>query len=107
MNCGGMALPDAPVGSRRKGLLYAIVPTARPLGTLRICSGVGRRGGSRSMNVLDAIGNTSLVRLRKVVPAGCAQILVKHASDNSPGLEVRHRAADALHAATASVALFG
>ncbi len=29
------------------------------------------------MNVLDAIGNTAMVRLRKVVPAGCAAVFVK------------------------------
>jgi cysteine synthase len=29
------------------------------------------------MNILDAIGNTSMVQLRKVVPPGCADILVK------------------------------
>ena len=27
------------------------------------------------MDILQAIGNTSLVRLRKVVPPGCADIL--------------------------------
>ncbi|HKF43225.1 MAG TPA: cysteine synthase family protein [Thermoanaerobaculia bacterium] len=37
------------------------------------------------MNVLDAIGNTSLVRLRKVVPAGCAEILVKLEWENPTG----------------------
>ena len=29
------------------------------------------------MNILQAIGNTSIVRLRKVVPLNCADILVK------------------------------
>lgn len=29
------------------------------------------------MEILDAVGNTSLVRLRKVVPPSCAEILVK------------------------------
>ena len=37
------------------------------------------------MDVLDAIGNTSLVRLRKVVPAGCAEILVKLEWENPTG----------------------
>ncbi|HEY7473355.1 MAG TPA: hypothetical protein VIE68_13530 [Gemmatimonadota bacterium] len=30
-----------------------------------------------TIDVLDAIGNTSLVRLRKVVPSHCADVLVK------------------------------
>ena len=37
------------------------------------------------MNVLDAIGNTSLVRLRKVVPPGCATILAKLEWENPTG----------------------
>ena len=37
------------------------------------------------MNVLDAIGNTSLVRLRKVVPPGCAQICAKLEWENPTG----------------------
>jgi cysteine synthase A len=37
------------------------------------------------VNVLDAIGNTSLVRLRKVVPPGCADILVKLEWENPTG----------------------
>jgi cysteine synthase A len=37
------------------------------------------------MNVLDAIGNTSMVRLRKVVPADCAQIFVKLEWENPTG----------------------
>ncbi|MDH4037265.1 MAG: cysteine synthase family protein [Candidatus Krumholzibacteria bacterium] len=37
------------------------------------------------MNVLDAIGNTSLVRLRKVVPPGCADVLVKLEWENPTG----------------------
>jgi cysteine synthase A len=37
------------------------------------------------VNVLDAIGNTSLVRLRKVVPAGCAAILAKLEWENPSG----------------------
>src|SRR6476660_9247365 len=39
----------------------------------------------RGMNVLDAIGNTSLVRLRKVVPPDCADILVKLEWENPTG----------------------
>ena len=37
------------------------------------------------MNVLDAIGNTSIVRLRKVVPAASAAILVKLEWENPSG----------------------
>ena len=37
------------------------------------------------MNVLDAIGRTSLVRLRKVVPAGSADVLVKLEGENPTG----------------------
>ena len=37
------------------------------------------------MDVLGAIGNTSLVRLRKVVPPGCAEILAKLEWENPTG----------------------
>src|SRR5216117_3143990 len=37
------------------------------------------------MNVLEAIGGTSMVRLRKVVPPGCADILVKLEWENPSG----------------------
>ena len=37
------------------------------------------------MDILQAIGNTSLIPLRKVVPAGCAQILVKLEWENPTG----------------------
>jgi cysteine synthase A len=37
------------------------------------------------MNILDAIGNTSLVRLRKVVPSQCADIFVKLEWENPTG----------------------
>jgi cysteine synthase A len=37
------------------------------------------------MDVLDAIGNTSLVRLRKVVPPGCAEVFVKLEWENPTG----------------------
>ena len=37
------------------------------------------------MKILDAIGNTSLVQLRRVVPAGCARILVKLEWENPTG----------------------
>ena len=39
----------------------------------------------QSMNILDAIGNTSLVRLRKVAPRGGADILVKLEWENPTG----------------------
>src|SRR5262245_51910079 len=37
------------------------------------------------MSILDAIGNTSLVRLRKIVPADCAEIFVKLEWENPTG----------------------
>ena len=37
------------------------------------------------MNVLDAIGNTSLVRLRNVVPPGCAEVWAKLEWENPTG----------------------
>src|ERR1017187_2786321 len=37
------------------------------------------------MNILDAIGNTSLVQLCKVVPSQCADIFVKLESENPTG----------------------
>jgi hypothetical protein len=37
------------------------------------------------MDILSAIGNTSLVKLRKVVPAGCADIFVKLEWENPTG----------------------
>jgi cysteine synthase A len=37
------------------------------------------------MDILDAIGNTSLVPLRRVVPAGCAEVLVKLEWENPTG----------------------
>jgi cysteine synthase A len=37
------------------------------------------------MDILDAIGNTSLVRLRRVVPAGCAEVWVKLEWENPTG----------------------
>jgi cysteine synthase len=41
--------------------------------------------GQRIMDILEAIGNTSLVRLSKVVPPGCADILVKLEWENPTG----------------------
>lgn len=43
------------------------------------------RGRNRRMDILDAIGNTSMVRLRKVVPPGCADVLVKLEWENPTG----------------------
>jgi cysteine synthase A len=37
------------------------------------------------VSVLAAVGDTSIVRLRKVVPAGCADVLVKLESENPTG----------------------
>ncbi len=37
------------------------------------------------MDILDAIGDTSLVRLRKVVPPDCADIFVKLEWENPTG----------------------
>jgi cysteine synthase A len=47
------------------------------------------------MDVLDAIGNTSLVRLRSVVPAHCAEILAKLEWENPTG-SVKDRMAHAV-----------
>ena len=47
------------------------------------------------MDILGAIGNTSLVRLRKVVPAGCARIAVKLEWENPTG-SMKDRAALAM-----------
>jgi cysteine synthase A len=47
------------------------------------------------MEILDAIGNTSMVRLRKVVPAGCADVLVKLEWENPTG-SIKDRMAQAL-----------
>jgi cysteine synthase A len=46
------------------------------------------------MHILDAIGNTSLVRLRKVVPPNCADIFVKLEWENPTG-SVKDRMAQA------------
>jgi cysteine synthase len=47
------------------------------------------------MDVLQAIGNTSMVRLRKVVPPGCATVLVKLEWENPTG-SVKDRMAQAV-----------
>jgi cysteine synthase A len=47
------------------------------------------------MSVLDAIGNTSIVRLRRVVPRDCADILVKLEFENPTG-SMKDRMAEAV-----------
>ncbi|HEX5575427.1 MAG TPA: pyridoxal-phosphate dependent enzyme, partial [Gemmatimonadales bacterium] len=47
------------------------------------------------MDILHSIGNTSIVRLRKVVPAGCADVLVKLEWENPTG-SMKDRMADAV-----------
>jgi cysteine synthase A len=47
------------------------------------------------MTILDAIGNTSLVQLRKVVPPGCADVLVKLEWENPTG-SLKDRMANAV-----------
>ena len=47
------------------------------------------------MNILDAIGNTSMVRLRKVVPPHCAEIFVKLEWENPTG-SVKDRMAESV-----------
>jgi cysteine synthase A len=47
------------------------------------------------MDILDAIGNTSMVRLRKVVPPSCADIFVKLEWENPTG-SVKDRMAQAV-----------
>src|SRR5438132_14315511 len=49
----------------------------------------------RSMDILDAIGDTSMVRLRKVVPPNCANILVKLEWENPTG-SMKDRMAEAV-----------
>ena len=47
------------------------------------------------MDILNAIGNTSIVRLRKVVPPDCADIFVKLEWENHTG-SMKDRMAQAL-----------
>ena len=47
------------------------------------------------MNILEAIGNTPMVRLRKVVPPGCADVFVKLEWENPTG-SVKDRMAHAV-----------
>ena len=48
-----------------------------------------------SSNILEAIGNTSLVQLRKVVPSGCAEIFAKLEWENPTG-SMKDRMAQAM-----------
>jgi cysteine synthase A len=57
------------------------------------------------VTVLDAIGNTPLVRLRRVVPAGSARVLVKLEGTNPTGSMKDRMARAAIEAAEASGAL--
>ena len=47
------------------------------------------------MDILQAIGNTSMVRLRKVVPSGCADVFVKLEWENPTG-SIKDRMAHAM-----------
>src|SRR5215468_3199502 len=47
------------------------------------------------MDILKAIGNTSMVQLRKVVPSGCADIFVKLEWENPTG-SMKDRMAEAV-----------
>jgi cysteine synthase A len=65
----------------------------------RNCPGRGcsftRQEAGKLMDILQAIGNTSIVRLRKVVPPGCADVLVKLEWENPTG-SVKDRMAQAV-----------
>jgi len=53
------------------------------------------------LNILDAIGNTTLVQLRSVVPAGCADVFVKLEWENPTG-SMKDRMAQAVIARAAA-----
>ncbi|HEX2482460.1 MAG TPA: pyridoxal-phosphate dependent enzyme [Methylomirabilota bacterium] len=66
------------------------------MGRCRRVGGIARPGeGVRPVSILDAIGNTSIVRLHKVVPPRCAGILAKLEWENPTG-SVKDRMADAV-----------
>jgi cysteine synthase A len=74
-----LALHEAKDGPVRRTLLGRAEPDERedPAHSHRVpCP---------AMDILHAIGNTSLVRLRNVVPQGCAEILVKLEWENPTG----------------------
>src|SRR5262249_31301046 len=76
-----------PVGSVTGRVGVALLP---------VCSNPNKEQESkRSMDILRAIGNTSMVRLRKVVPSGCADIFVKLEWENPTG-SVKDRMAQAV-----------
>lgn len=75
--CGAHAVP------RRDGSAAARWPT-NPA-----------RCKSPRMNILEAIGNTSLVQLHKVVPAGCAAVFAKLEWENPTG-SMKDRMAEAV-----------
>ncbi|MGH8362443.1 MAG: pyridoxal-phosphate dependent enzyme [Gammaproteobacteria bacterium] len=53
-------------------------------------------------NVLEAIGNTPLVQMHRIVPPGCARVLVKLEGANSMGNMKDRMARAAIEAAEAS-----
>jgi cysteine synthase len=53
---------------------------------------LGYMKGQTVMDILQAIGNTSMIRLRRVVPEGCADVLVKLEFENPTG-SMKDRAA--------------
>lgn len=62
---------------------------------LRQAAGREHVNRREEMNILDAIGNTSMVRLRRVVPEGCADVFVKLEWENPTG-SVKDRMAQAV-----------
>src|SRR5437868_2905833 len=74
------------------------LPEGRSSGR-RVVDGSGRpatfSGMSIHRNVLGSIGNTSLVRLQRVVPPGCARIVVKVEGENPTG-SMKDRMAQAM-----------
>ena len=81
---GQLKLPEATEG-----------PIYGPNGTGGERKEVRRRMVNDSANVLDAIGNTALIRLRRVVPEGLAQVLVKLEFANPTG-SMKDRVAKAM-----------
>src|SRR5512144_853839 len=82
-----MVLASGPRVDRqgRKGDRLLAVP-GRPADRRRALGVIRNEEQARqSMDVLGAIGNTSMARLRRVVPPGCAGILVKLEWENPTG----------------------
>lgn len=64
----------------------AQLPLAHPRGRADLgCMQNNHMRRALAHGILDAIGNTSLVVLRRVVPAGCARIVVKIEGENPTG----------------------